>query len=100
MAVLNGQNCTELQAIVAVMTRTCMGVGWNYYEFQLLLAPRSYGMQLWYTTPQSIHQSQTPEVRRATTVNKLSTLRLNLGTTVKQSLPRSELYQSETELSF
>ena len=41
MAVLTGQNCTELQVRTAVMIRTCMGVGWNYHEFQLLAA-RAY----------------------------------------------------------
>eukprot|EP01043_Picozoa_sp_COSAG02_P010996 COSAG02_NODE_398_length_23118_cov_49.968939_23_plen_64_part_00 len=30
-------NYKGLQVITAVMIRTCMGVGCNYYEFQLLL---------------------------------------------------------------
>ncbi len=34
---MNMNNYKGLQVITAVMIRTCMGVGCNYYEFQLLL---------------------------------------------------------------
>ena len=34
---MNINNYKGLQVITAVMIRTCMGVGCNYYEFQLLL---------------------------------------------------------------
>ena len=39
---MNINNYKGLQVITAVMIRTCMGVGCNYYEFQLLLLETLY----------------------------------------------------------
>ena len=38
---VNINNYKGLQVITAVMIRTCMGVGCNYYEFELLAARSS-----------------------------------------------------------